>query len=379
MKIEAQGLIRDAAAQPDSESIAFFPALCPLDSGTILCSFQVGPSKHAPNASIRLCRSRDSGVTWQEIPFRFPTALDGIPGSLAAAELIEVEPGLLLLFSTWFDRSDPARPLFDPVTEGILRSKQLLAVSTDEGDTWSPWTVLPTPGLTGCAMTGPVIRLGDGAIAFAFESFKEYDDPQPSRHGSWLLVSRDGGRSFEPPFLVAQDPNHRIYYWDQRLCPTPTGGDFIAMFWTHDRDEKRDRNVHLLRASLREGKGAKSLPHETTIPGQIAAPTLLDDGTLLAFVVERGRPGTLRLWRSHDANATWPEDECLLVYIHDERAMLSQSKENIDYAQFWEDMGKWSFGHPAIRSLSPSRVLLAYYAGTPDRMSIHWARVSISD
>jgi len=30
-------------------------------------------------------------------------------------------------------------------------------------------------------------------IAFAFESFKEYDDPRPARHAAWLLVSHDGG------------------------------------------------------------------------------------------------------------------------------------------------------------------------------------------
>jgi hypothetical protein len=377
MKIEARGIIRDAAAQPDTERIAFFTGLCPLRSGTILCGFQTGRAKHAPDATIRLCRSRDAGTTWQELPFRFTTTIDGIPGSLAAAEMVEVESGRLLLFSTWFDRSDPARPLFDPVTEGLLRSKQLLAVSGDEGDNWSPWTVVPSPGLTGCAMTGPVTRLAGGAIAYAFESFKEYDDPSPTQHGSRLLVSHDGGRTFEPPFLVAQDPHHRVYYWDQRLCPTPTPDEFIAMFWTHDRDEKRDRNVHLLRASLRDGKGAKHLPHETTISGQIAAPALLDDGSLLAFVVDRGRPGTLKLWRSRDGGTTWPDDDCLVVYVHDERAVLSQGKENIDYAQFWEDMGKWSFGHPAIRPLDSGRVLLAYYAGTPERMSIHWARIEV--
>src|SRR5438034_427424 len=173
MKVEARGMVRDAAAQPDAERIAFFTALCPLASGTILCGFQVGRTKHAPDATIRLCRSRDSGANWQELPFRFATTQDGIPGSLAAAEMVEAEPGRLLLFSTWFDRSDPARPLFDPVTEGILRARQLLAVSTDEGDTWSPWRVVPTPGLTGCGTTGPVVRWADGTIAHAFESFKE--------------------------------------------------------------------------------------------------------------------------------------------------------------------------------------------------------------
>jgi hypothetical protein len=379
MHVEDRGLIWDATSRPEEEAIAFFTGLCPLCSGTILSGFQVGPAKHAPTATIRLCRSRDRGQTWQEMAWRFPTTLDGVRGSLAAAELVEAGPGRLLLFTTWFDRSDPRRPLFDPVTEGLLPSRQLIAVSTDEGESWGPWQVLATPGLTGCATTGPVTRWADGTIAYAFESFKEFDDPQPARHGAWLLVSRDGGRTFDPPFLVARHPDNTIYSWDQRLGPTHRDGEFVALFWTHDRAAKRDRNVHLLHASIHDGPRAREQPRETTIPGQIAAPLVRDDGRLLAFVVDRDRPGTMTLWLSADGGRTWPVDERLVVHVHDERAALTQGKENIDFAQYWEDMGKWSFGHPAIRSLGDDRVLLAYYAGTPQRMSIHWARVNVGD
>lgn len=376
MKVEERGLIYDAAAAPDARRIAFFTGLCPLRSGAVLSGFQVGPGKHAPTATICLHRSRDGGRTWTPLPSAFETVLDGAPGSLSAAELVEPEPGRLLVFSTWFDRSDPERPLFNPETEGILRSKQLMAVSADEGETWSPWRELPTPGLTGCASTGPVSLWSDGALAYAFESFKEFDDPTPAKLAAWQIVSRDGGRTFDPPSLVARDPENRIYYWDQRHCPTSTPGEFVALFWTHDRIGRRDRNVHFLRSSIGEN-GGTAAPRETSIPGQIAAPLVLDDGRLLAFVVDRGRPGTLTLWRSTDGGETWPSDDSLIIHVHDERALITQSKENIDFSQYWEDMGKWSFGHPAIRSLGDGRALLAYYAGSPDRMSIHWARVAV--
>src|SRR5207248_1796934 len=115
MQIEARGLIYDASTRPESERIAYFTGLCPLRSGVLLSGFQVGPAKHAPTSTARLCRSRDGGRTWQELPHRSPTTLEGVPGSLAAAEMVEAEPGRLLLFTTWFDRSDPARPLLDPV------------------------------------------------------------------------------------------------------------------------------------------------------------------------------------------------------------------------------------------------------------------------
>lgn len=377
--IEDQGLILDAAEQPDERRISYFTALCPLSSGTILCGCQTGSAKHAVDSTIGLRRSTDGGRTWHASRSRFDGVVDGLAGSFGAAELIEAKPGRLLLFATWFDRSEPDRPLFDPVSEGILRSKQLLAVSDDEGQTFGPWQELDVGGLKGCSLTGPVIRWGDGTIGFAFESFKEYDNPAPGRHAAWLMTSPDGGRSFAPPVLVAQHPQHRVYYWDQRLCAGRAPGEFTALFWTHDLAAKRDLSVHLRNGRRDAAMKPSDAPQATTLPGQIAAPLFFDDGRLLAFVVDRGRPGTMTLWCSRDSGASWPERDRLIIYTHDERAAVTQGRENVDFKQYWEDMGKWSFGHPAIRRLDDCHVLLAWYAGTPERMSLRWARVNVSE
>lgn len=374
LKLEDRGLVYDAASHPAEEAVAAFTALCRMRDGELVASFQYGPQKHSLTANVRLCRSGDGGKTWQELPWKFRTELGGVPGSLGTGELVEGESGEWRLFSTWFDRSDPKRPLFDAETEGILKCRQLVAVSTDRGASWSDWQVLPTPGLTGCAATGPVLQWSDGTIAYAFESFKEYDDPAPARHAAWLLVSRDGGKTFADPLLVARDPEHKLYFWDQRLCTAGPDGQYTALFWTHDREHQHDLHVHLKHGSIHDSQSTAQ-PVETSIPGQIAAPLWLPDGRLLAFVVDRDRPGTMTLWCSGDKGQTWPKEDRLVIYQHDERAALSQSKEGIDFAQYWEDMGKWTFGHPAIRDLGDGTLLLAFYAGTPQRLSVHWARV----
>ena len=378
MRVESRSVVYDAAAQSESGRVAFFDGVVRLASGSWLCGFTAGRTKHHPEGTIRLCRSRDEAMSWELLPWRFETRLEGAAGSLAGAELVEVEPGRLLLFATWFDRSDPMRPLFDPETEGILRSRQLVAESRDDGESWSAWRVVPTPGLTGTAITGPVLKWADGTIGFAFESFKEYDDPSPPKHGAWLVVSRDAGRTFAPPHLVAADPQQQVYYWDQRLCVGREPGEYFGLFWTHDRAEKRDRRVHFVRGNIGAGAAQRRNPAETTIPGQIAAPLLLDDGRLLAFVVDRQRPGTLRLWMSRDGGQSWPIGDSLVVHEHDEQARLSQGLENIDFAQYWEDMAKWSFGHPAIRKYDQQRVLVTYYAGPPGCLSIHSAIIRVA-
>lgn len=374
MRIEARGLIYDATNVSDSDAVSYVTSLVPLRSGTFLAGWQCGPEKHAPTNTIRLARSIDGAETWELLPFPFENSWQGIPGSFMAAEMVEVQPGRLMLFTTWVNRSDPDRPLFNPTTEGILATRILFCTSTDEGDTWDAWTELATPGLSGCAITGPIVQWPDQTIACAFESFKEFDDPQPVDPAAWLIISQDKGRSFGSPWQVARHPRQEKYYWDQRLCPTQTSGEFIAMFWTHSRKQQRDAHVHLIRASINESPAAAGQPVETNIPGQIAACCVAEDGRLLTCVVNRSHPGTITLWQSCDFGSNWPEKARLVIHRHNELAEISQGQTNIDYAEFWEDMGKWSFGHPAIRPLG-NDWLIAWYAGTPKRMSIHWARV----
>ncbi len=329
--IEVRGLIFDAARQPSQRRIACFTSLCTLADGTLLCGYQNGPAKHAPTSTLGLSRSLDGGRTWETLPAELETRVGGVDSSLAAGELVEVAPGRLLLVATWFDRSDPQRPLFDPLTEGILKSKQLLATSSDGGRSWSSWREFAVGGLTGCSLTGPIVRWSDGMFAFAFESFKEYDDPRPARHAAWLVISRDGGETFSRPLLVAQHPEHEVYYWDQRLAAGPHPGEFTAMFWTHDLAAKRDLDVHLRQGVIHDEAIEAGAIRPTGIAGQIAAPLVLDDGRLLAFVVDRTSPGTMTLWSSSDGGRNWPADDRLVVYTHDERAAVSQGRENIDF------------------------------------------------
>ena len=128
------------------------------------------------------------------------------------------------------------------------------------------------------------------------------------------------------------------------------------------------------------GEQGGSFPkiRETSIPGQIGAPLLLADGRLLVFVVDRNRPGTMTLWSSKDEGLTWPEADKLIVHNHDEQAALTQQvSADVDFNEYWDDMLKWSFGHPGITDLKNGTVLCVFYAGTPGCLSIHWARVRV--
>lgn len=379
LQLESRGLIYDASLAPPSRKATAFVSLLRLQSGTLMASFQVGPKKHASNSTIGLCRSVDNGASWQLIGTTFETAWQGVPGSLSIGELAEVAPGKLLLIATWFDRSQPERTLLDPATEGILPSRQLKAFSSDEGQNWSAWEEVPTPGLTGCAATGPILRWRDGTIACAFESFKEYGDPRPIGHGAWLLPSADGGKTFGEPVVVARCPEggKLVYYFDQRLCIGPRPGEYIGLFWTYDRVHEMELKVHACRGQLNGCRVSDVSIWETNIPGQISAPTLLEDGRWVAITVDRRHPATMKLWISADGGINWPDDQMLLLHTHEERAKISEWGGRVGYEQIWDDMSRWSLGHPAICNLGNGRVLVAYYAGTPECIDVHWARVRV--
>ncbi len=355
--------------------MASFVGLCSTGSGTLLATCQLGSAKNAIDTTLVVCRSTDQGQTWVRCEHEFATKIGDCAGSLSSGDIIEITPGKLLLIATWFDRSDPTRPFFDPVTEGILPSKQLKAYSNNEGQSWSNWTELDMAGIKASSNTGAILRWSDGTIGYAFENLKEYCDPAPVVQGAWCVLSRDGGQTFEAPISTARDPQNRKYYWDQRLCVGPEVGDFIGLYWTHDIVRKTDIQVHLCQGNLLHDKERISQPMPTGLEGQIAAPLLLTDGRCLAFVVDRSDPGRLILFMAEGKDLNWNRQ--LTVHSQIEYAELSQGRDSINYTQYWEDMGKWTFGHPSIITLDSRTVLVAYYAGKPLHTSIHWARIEL--
>jgi len=374
MVIEESGTIWDSPAVAGLGRIASFVELRRSKNGVLHSVFQVGTTKNAIDSTLVHCRSEDGGRTWESRNHRFNSVYDGHPGSFSAGSMVDVDGGLLLI-ATWFDRSDPDRPFFDPETEGILPSKQLAAFSSDEGLTWSDWRLVDVTPLKGCSNTGPLLQWKDGTIAYAFESLKEYNDPATAIPGAWCMISTDEGKTFTAPGLLARDTNNRVYYWDQRLCVGRKSGAFIGMYWTHDRGNARDLSVHMSTGTLLDGERKVSIPVPTGIQGQIAAPLRMENGNLLVFVVQRLEQGRMTLYLSKDDGLTWGQE--LIVYTAVEPGAVVQKAADIDYAEYWSDMTKWSFGHPSIVAIDDKSVLVAYYAGGVEVTKIKWARVAV--
>ena len=373
MELIDKGLVYDAETSDGPLRTCSFSGLLPLASGLILSSFRLGSGKDSADANCLVARSDDKASTWRVISKGFSRISDGVDGEIREADLFELDDGTVAALLTWVDRTGN-KALYNADSDRILPVRLLLAKSNDQGSTWTPGQRVDTGDLSGPVCTGAGVRVpGKGHLAF-FENFEHEKDANYSIHSAHALSGRDG-ESFDRVVEVARHGEDRLFYWDQRNAICPKTGRLVAMFWTYDRKEEHDVNIHMAWGDADALTWQE--PFSTGIRGQISAPIPLSDGSLLAFYVHRHDPGSMRLIMSLDDGKTWDHQNELIVYAS-VAAKEPGTESETDFAQAWAAMDRWSFGHPAGIVLDEHTVLLTHYGGPHDKcLSVHWARVRV--
>ncbi len=374
MKIMDRGLVFDATTQPAPRRFNCFTSALVRQDGRWLVAFRAGSSKDSPDENIIIRQSADQGKTWETLFEGLALVVDGVPGAWRHAGLSELPDGRLIANFCWFDRSVPGRPLSNPVTQGTLPSRVFVLESADDGRTWTDRREVDTRPYAGIATTGEIMRMRDGGLALPYETWKGYDDPRPGEHHAILRVSHDGAHTFEPAIIVAHDAAANLFYWDQRVGIDPHTGRMVGLFWTHDRAAGQDRNIHIAWGSP-DGK-VWTTPTDTGVAGQIAYPLCLPGDRLLMVYVHRHEPPTLRALLSADFGKTW-DAAGELVFYDSRSGQESGMRGKRDFGDYWADMSVWSFGHPTAGRLPNGDVLVAFYGGNAQAMSMHWARIAL--
>jgi len=374
MRVIDRGVIFDAANAPANQRFCSFTSTLVLADGRIVVAFRAGSSKDSADENIIIRLSADEGKSWETVFDGLDPVVDGLPGCWRSAALTELKPGRLIGSWCWFDRSDPSRPLANPETQGTLLSRVFVMESEDDGRTWIGRREVETKPFEGIATTGRILKLGKRDLAVQYEAWKAYDDPSPGEHHAVLRVSHDEGHTFPQTYIVAHDAAARRFYWDQRLDVEPASGQLIALFWTHDRVAGQDINVHVSQGwpTGRSWAG----PFDAGFAGQIASPLCLGGERVLAVYVHRHDPPSLRAILSEDFGRRW-DVESELVFYESEAGRESGIGGKREFAAYWEDMSRWSFGHPEAGRLSNGDLFVAYYAGGPHAMGMHWVRIAL--
>ncbi len=362
------------AGQPDTNrSSCAFPGICVLPGGRWICDFRAAPTKKGTvGQRALLLWSDDEGGTWCEsvAPFT-PPPIDGRPGLFRKATATSLGADRVMATLCWVDHSDPMLPFFNEETEGLLDTRIFHAASEDRGETWSAPVLMDTsPYHVPTPITGPAIVLPDGALACQFELNKHYRDTNVWRHSSVMMFSADGGTSWPEHVVVSNDPDNRIFYWDQRPGLL-ADGRILDVFWTYDNVAGEYLNIHG-RESFDCGRTWSDL-WQTDVPGQPAPPVSLPDGRVAMVYVDRTDVPTIKVRASGDGGRTWPEATEVVI---DRAVVERQTRDKRVMQDAWAEMGEFSLGLPDTALLPDGDLLVVYYAGPrTDLTDVRWARV----
>ena len=222
------------------------------------------------------------------------------------------------------------------------------------------------------ASTDKPIALKNGTILLPYESWKQYEQKE-GFHSAACVISQDNGQSWSRPVVMAEDPFQRLYFYDNRLAVAPDTGKIVDILWTHDYTKGIDVPIHINYGSA---DGLEwTYPVSTGIEGQIASPLALGDEKLVMTYIHRHDPPSLKVVMSNDFGKTWETDKELEIYrCGGKQSGIGESRNQSEY---WDDMFRWTFGHPCSVRLSNNTVLIAFYAGDKNRLNIHWVKVKL--
>jgi hypothetical protein len=375
MDVVASGTIWDARTAPANQRSASATSAIVLADGTILATCRLGSDREGPDGHTGVFASRDGGDTWEMRSLSLAERVwDGWPGETRGWYIAELAPGELIATVLWTDRSDPARPWVNQVTQGLLGMRVYHLRSTDAGWTWPDRRRIDLGRHPGSSSTGQVMRLAGGALAQPFETWKEYDDPSPGIPAAYLRLSHDDGGSWADEVLVASHRDNALYYWDQRLDAHPADGRLVNMFWTHEPGTGRDVDIHIAWGSP-DGRTWTD-PLGTGLPGQHCQPIAIGGDGLVAVYSHREDPPGIWASLSEDFGRTWDRSRDLVVWASDAGDEPGSGRSRAQ-KEFWNDMGAWQFGHPRGAVLPNGEVLVVFYGGSDVTRSARWARLRV--
>lgn len=374
MQIVQRGVAFHSSPAPGRQTCTF-PGICVLPTGRWLCTCRAAPHKASDREqSVLVTWSDDEGHSWREplAPFT-PPAIAGRPGLFRAGYATALGGARVVCVLAWVDHSQPELPFFNERTEGLLDMQLFLAQSDDAGATWTPPArIVPAPFACPVPATGPLLLLPDGRWACQFELNKHYEDPVPWQHASVWLFSSDGARTWPEHVRVSDDPDGRIFYWDQRPAVLPDGRA-LDLFWTFDRQAARYLNIHA-RESRDSGRTWSAF-WDTGVAGQPAPPAQMGDGRLIMVFVDRAADPIIKWRLSADGGRTWPADTEGVLY---RSPLASQTLAKRSMQDAWKEMAGFTVGLPATARLPDGDILVVYYAGLrPDGINIEWARLRV--
>ncbi len=278
------------------EGGGYFPVAIRLDSGDILAVLRGGGPHIGKAGRLDLVRSSDQGKTWSK-PW---TAVDG-PGDDRNPALGQLADGTVLLAFAVLSGYDSsglklAGNRQDRVFDGVYTMR-----SKDRGRSWTRPERSPAihsfyAGRGAVSPYGKIIQLEDGTVIMAV-----YFDFYDSRgHESYIFRSKDGGKTWDEPTLLAKGYN------ETAVVDLGAGRLLAAM--------RSEKGAHIAVTRSVDAGHAWGEPVRVTEDGEHPADLIrLKNGNILMSYGERNPPRGARAVISRDDGKTWDKSKLTVL------------------------------------------------------------------
>jgi hypothetical protein len=272
---------------------------------------------------------------------------------------------------TWIEHRDAESTITNPATEGLCPIHLGWSVSRDCGDSWSQLREIPVSPLSQPCGNGGILRLDSGRFLAAFETYKHYDDRSPWSARSAYALSDDEGETWVPR-IAAEDPAHRLCYWDHNFHRLSCG-NVLVVGWIDDKGRPGESRISSF-ISRDQGE-SWTVPRTLEFQGGYSDLMQISGGPLALIYVVRGDKPGIRVRLGDPGGEAWDSSDALVLYSHNPDDV--PATRGPGFGDYLVGMGRWMFGWPSAIALDDRSALVSYYAGTGDFASIRLARLAL--
>ena len=361
-KILAEGFI--SRRRPDTSTSIAAGSRCVADRrGRLLCTF-LGQAKLGQiDFKPMIASSSDQGLTWSDATPLWPELHDrwSIVGSISAA------PSGDLYFYGMRTRIDrPGELAWSEATHGLKQNELVWTRSTDNGESWTPFAVIPMP-IPGSAEAPGALQVSrEGTLFCCYAPYNTFDPAVVvPRNQVIFLASEDDGRTWRHSSMLRfPEPDaNGAESWVVQLAD----GRLLGTAW-HISGERSQPNAYALSSDL----GRTWTPtHSTGTLGQSTALAALPDGRAL-FVYNQRTQGDLGVWLA----TARPTADDFGILAH-ERVWAAEVAATGAGSTDFNSWTTFAFGEPSVTPLTDGTVLVTLWVLQPSGHGIRYVKLRL--
>jgi hypothetical protein len=267
-----------------------------------------------------------------------------------------------------FYRRTVEQDLVNRETFGLVPVDLFTVRSTDDGRSWTgPMQINPPLVGPSWEICHPIVELGDGSWIAPTSTWRNWDGSDYPGDQAVVLISADRGESWPKYGVTFDGRESKLSYLEQSVIEL-RDGTLLAVSWVYDLETGCTKpTVYAVSA---DGGLTFNEPKPTGFEAQTCKVIQLIDGRILCVYRRNDKPG---LWAglAQLAGESW-------VNLCDAPLWQGADSGMRGITNGAAELSALKFGHPSIRQISDTEVLILFWCEENCLTNIRWIRVKVN-